>query len=518
MGTWTNMKGGEGGGAVFIDASGQVSVVGAITANGGDGSGGAAGGGSGGSVYIHCGTFSGTGSIKANGNPAVFAGQGTGNGGGGRIAVVFTNLAAQAALSPTVAFDLGRGPVGSPGVGTLYFNSPAFYPSTTVAGSWALTIPGFTEWRPDSFTLNSGTVQFPAGFTFEPAVLTVAAGSELLLNNDVVLSCGSLSVGGSLKMQYPFSHSGDITLSGGLIDVATNPVSGTATFACTGNLVLTNGGRMHFNVGPTNATMPDCGALITIGDSLNVHSNSSLYAYSGNSLYGSPRFSVGGNFNLAATGKVVADGFGLVQGTGPGAGGLGTYGGGGGHGGAGAGGGGDSRGAGGITNGIALAPYAGSGGGRSNWVGYGGNGGGSLKMAIIGDAIVNGAISANGNPGDSCGGGGAGGGIFITCRKFLGSGSLSAKGGKGGTAGKGGGGGGGGCIAVWLNVPETEVARILAGDRKNVAVTSTTPTFTGTLAVDKGENGQAAIVPQAAPGIVSFVKIIPPAVTVIAIR
>ena len=388
-----------------------------------------------------------------------------------------------------------------------------------MAGSWALTIPGFTEWRPDSFTLNSGTVQFPAGFTFEPAVLTVAAGSELLLNNDVVLSCGSLSVGGTLKMQYPFSHSGDITLSGGLIDVATNPVSGTATFACTGNLVLTNGGRMHFNVGPTNATMPDCGALITIGDSLNVHSNSSLYAYSGNSLYGSPRFSVGGNFNLAATGKVVADGFGLVQGTGPGAGGLGTYGGGGGHGGAGAGGGGDSRGTGGITNGIPLAPHAGSGGGRSNWGGYyGGNGGGSLKMAIIGDAIVNGAITANGNPGDTCGGGGAGGGIFITCRKFLGSGSLSAKGGKGGTAVKGGGGGGGGCIAVWLNVPETEVARILAGDRKNVAVTPTTPTFTGTLAVDKGENGQAAIVPQAAPGIVSFVKIIPPAVTVTAIR
>ena len=44
------------------------------------------------------------------------------------------------------------------------------------------------------------------------------------------------------------------------------------------------------------------------------------------------------------------------------------------------------------------------------------------------------------------------------------------------------------------------------------------PFDTGTLAVDKGENGQAAIVPQAAPGIVSFVKIIPPAVTVIAIR
>ena len=518
MGTWTNIKGGEGGGAVYIDASGQVSVYGSIKANGQDGSGGAAGGGSGGSVYIHCGSFTGTGSVVAKGNPATFSIQGTGNGGGGRIAVVYTNSTAQAALSPSVVFDLWRGTVGNPGVGSLFFNENSFYPQETVSSSWVLDIPGFTSWAPATFSLNSGTIKFPAGFDFSPGSLTVAPGTELLLNNNAQLSCESLSVGGTLRMQYPFDYTGDLVLSGGIIDVATNPVSGVATFSCSGNLVITNGGSLTFNVEPQISAYPGYGALISVGQSLRVHANSYLCVTSGNSLYGAPIFNIESNLMVFAGGKVVADGQGLLQGLGLGAGGTGTYGGGGGYGGAGAGGGGDSRGVGGITNGLAVAPYAGSGGGKSTWVGYGGNGGGAIKMKIVGDATVDGTISANGNPGDTCGGGGAGGGIFLNCRRFFGTGLLSANGGKGGTAAKGGGGGGGGRVSVWVDVPESEEDRILAGDRKLVAVAQNWEDFTGTVSVAKGENGQAAIVPQAEPGTIAFVSIIPPSETVIVIR
>lgn len=71
---------------------------------------------------------------------------------------------------------------------------------------------------------------------------------------------------------------------------------------------------------------------------------------------------------------------------------------------------------------------------------------------------------------------------------------------------------------MWVDVPESEEDRILAGDRKLVAVAQNWEDFTGTVSVAKGENGQAAIVPQAEPGTIAFVSIIPPSETVIVIR
>ena len=86
--TVNNGIGGNGGGAVRIDATGQVTIHGVISADGGDspkyGS-----GGSGGSIYITCHTLSGNGRLSANGGIREHL---NGNGSAGRIALHYAEL------------------------------------------------------------------------------------------------------------------------------------------------------------------------------------------------------------------------------------------------------------------------------------------------------------------------------------------------------------------------------------------------------------------------------------------
>ncbi len=77
----------------------------------------------------------------------------------------------------------------------------------------------------------------------------------------------------------------------------------------------------------------------------------------------------------------------------------------------------------------------GSGGGS-----FGGLGGGRIRLAVTGNAQVNGVISADGAPG--FGGGGSGGSIFLACAQLSGAGRISADGGGSGSGNRGGGGGG----------------------------------------------------------------------------
>jgi hypothetical protein len=80
--------GGCGGGLVWVETLGRVTLGGTITANGADGQ-PHAGAGSGGGIYIQCGYLSGdtSGWLIANGGGLPGANPGGGNGGGGRIAV-----------------------------------------------------------------------------------------------------------------------------------------------------------------------------------------------------------------------------------------------------------------------------------------------------------------------------------------------------------------------------------------------------------------------------------------------
>jgi len=85
----------------------------------------------------------------------------------------------------------------------------------------------------------------------------------------------------------------------------------------------------------------------------------------------------------------------------------------------------------------------GTGGARQGSGYYGGNGGGSVEIVCASAAHLNGAIKANGNPGQSGrGAGGAGGSIYVEAPIIDGGGVLEANGGSGHNGYSYGGGGG----------------------------------------------------------------------------
>lgn len=95
----------------------------------------------------------------------------------------------------------------------------------------------------------------------------------------------------------------------------------------------------------------------------------------------------------------------------------------------------------GLVYGSLMAPeQPGSGGGRSGSVG--GAGGGAVRLEVAGHLTVNGDIRADGESANDSRGGGAGGGIYLTCATFEGTGKITAIGGSVKSTGAGGGGGG----------------------------------------------------------------------------
>ncbi len=78
-----------GGGLIRIDTPGTVTVNGFLIADGQATGGGQRGGGSGGGIYVTCNSFTGAGSLSANGGADTQGGYSwSGTGGGGRIAVI----------------------------------------------------------------------------------------------------------------------------------------------------------------------------------------------------------------------------------------------------------------------------------------------------------------------------------------------------------------------------------------------------------------------------------------------
>lgn len=138
----------HGGGAVFIDASGTVTLDGTISANAGNlnapNPSNFAGGGSGGSIYILCHAFGGStnGILQANGGKGGNVG---GAGGGGMIAVDYQTLVG----TPGVRCSANRGQGAmytldinanvedfyTAQIGTLWFPNPDFLDAARTA--WA---------------------------------------------------------------------------------------------------------------------------------------------------------------------------------------------------------------------------------------------------------------------------------------------------------------------------------------------------------------------------------------------
>ena len=85
------VKGGDGGGSLWMMAQGQMRIDGTVTADG-ENSPGGAGGGAGGSIQLHAGEYAGTGTVSAEGGSNSNRG---GGGGGGRISLIRESGSAQ---------------------------------------------------------------------------------------------------------------------------------------------------------------------------------------------------------------------------------------------------------------------------------------------------------------------------------------------------------------------------------------------------------------------------------------
>jgi hypothetical protein len=437
-------NGGAGGGAVLIQASGAVTVNGSINANGGNYAGSYGGGGSGGGISISCRTFGGSGTLTAGGGSGAIA-QNYGGGGGGRIAVNYDRAAQAAQGAAGVIFSVAAGNNGS----TYAPNGTLYLPDTALLTTAPLTVfqhvgrllfdPSVTSWAVSALTITNSSLTLPI------------EGFQLIVSNDLTI-VGSTTAG-SLEL-----GTRAVRVDGG---AGYHFLSGTTngpSLVVGGRLQLTNNAALYVFSGMANMAGPSAGARVTVANDVILGTNCWIYPYSHYTNGGSVCFSVR-SLGIATNAGINADGKGWSGGSNPGNGVGYGYGNGpalqaersAGYGGkAGAA---PDSGGGGLTYGSSNAPtMPGSGGAAQAAGNCGGSGGGLIWVEASGSITLSGGtLTANGerNLNNSFGGGGgSGGGIYLTCRRFGGdTGSLRANGATGITGS--GTGGGGGRIAVW---------------------------------------------------------------------
>ena len=506
-------KGGAGGGAVRIEATGRVTVNGAILASGGGvvqekywSNDSHHTGGSGGSVYITCETFAGDGgTILADGGNGHYAlswsnslgrnsiwgydppnSYGDSVGGGGMIAICYAvdkqtdGLVKNMTISAAPGFyaSLCRNPnpptradedryFCQGDLGTLHFSDDRIV-RTLLGKGLSGRISGYTEWTCDELDFTSGFVRF------------MGEGFKLKVNGDLTVSGKNvrLDVGGvamTNRVFRPEVWAGRTTVA---IEVG-------------GDLTVSDGARLDIRSAATNQSTT-VGSVVTVGKTLTVGENGNLYAWCEYVNGGAPKFSVS-NLTVAAGGLLSAEGRGYAgaagrangstdtywnhttSGYGPGKGFIGqtnkqdypdgtqtgrpaT--------------GGTHGGKGGLST-LAygsLLPYVktyddpwrptmpGSGGGATSMAFGNGAGGGVIYVEAADHIQVDGTVNADGGRTWSLVGpasGGSGGTIFLSSKTFSGAatGVLTARGGDIGKEPSDNtrvsGAGGGGRIAVW---------------------------------------------------------------------
>ena len=561
-----NAGSGHGGGVVFIEASGAVTVNGTISADGGNSAaynsnntdkGLQDGGGAGGSVYIMCSTFSGsTGRISANGgggdHPNTTSTAPAGS--GGRIAIVYdTSL-------QTVAKTSGMRISCAPGQ-HIWRCSEAEY---TASGKWymhSLPLMSNDVYKSEA---DLGTVWFS-----DEKLLLSMLGKGLsgqICNLPSTLTVDSLVLtNGHVRFPtdgFTLNVTGDLCVSGGiarlemgggystkLFDMARAVVRGrrATTLNVGGDMAVASGARVDIRGAETNA-LDAAGACVSVGGRFNVGNGGLLVVHSDAVTGGSPVFHVG-SLNVECGGRISANARGFAgggtkagslgsKGFGPGAsasttqltygetvynsgryylgasyGGLGGY----------------CSGAS-VNNvyGNALLPlFAGSGGCAYQATAYGGCGGGCIHIVAAGAMVVDGLIEADGEPGysavwDNLGSGngsGSGGSIMLEGASFTGAatGCLSAKGGNARVNYRNATPGGGGRIAVYTGNERYDKSvsiRRLKTLEAPIAPEEGLP-YAGTYTVAGGTSayvpadGMPADAGHAADGTVRFVTITP---------
>ncbi|MBQ6329036.1 MAG: hypothetical protein IJI35_08495 [Kiritimatiellae bacterium] len=491
---WTPGK--NGGGAVKIEATGAVVVNGSIQASGENSSsfGGSNSGtsfpktfstglqdnhdqaGSGGSIFVECRTFSGSGTLTANGGGGGwgFSSVPSHPAGGGMIAIHYDPEAERSVsvAGMKISADAGKRSrylkntaTGvtehyltthvddkfddhgvNAGLGTVHFTDDCI--AQQLAGKTLVgTVFGITNFvHEGDWNFTGGRVRFGED------------GVKVRVNGDLVFSGSDsrLEVGGGIATNWD-------TLA--VIYAGTNVNQMTVT----GDLML--GGVSRLDIRAAATGLEKFGSLVKVGGTMTISTNCFVYSWSDCLNLGSPHFEVG-SLDVQTGGVFSAFGRGgrgsyttyttyygnASRGKGPGSSSNSCVGGS--HGGKG---GNAYGGASGPTYDDEMRPYqAGTGGSNygNQWSVSGAGGGLVYVTATNGTIRVNGKIDASGRHGNEFssgyGGGGSGGTILLESRRFFGgeTGQLIAKGGD--TTPQStvhSGAGGGGRIAVWCGEP-----------------------------------------------------------------
>ncbi len=185
-GSYIGFGAGAGGGAVRLTVGGTLTNNGSINVSGVGGS-NASGAGAGGSIWLSASTFTGGGSVLANGGPS--AGNTWGAGGGGRIAIQYTTNTFAGSLQ---AYGAGGSPRAA--AGSVYFKATSqSLGDVTMANSG----PGARSTIPAAVT--------------SVRSLTVSNDCELIL--DAPLTAGSVLVTGGGVLSHTEANTAGLTLN-----------------------------------------------------------------------------------------------------------------------------------------------------------------------------------------------------------------------------------------------------------------------------------------------------------------
>ncbi len=433
-----------GGGLVWMEIAADVTINGAITANGAQSTGGSSGGG----VYLTCETLAGAGGmVTANGGNG-FSPSGGRAGGGGRVAIIYDPEAQGGLPVPDILFQAAGGITVDGGgkatggsvagyygdLGTLYFPDNRFLRTPLIhSGQWMA--PGLTEWAVDRLTVTNAWFRFP----HPDFALTVT--------NDIVITGRDPFAHGLQVVDGNVVCGGDVSVTNAGLSLMRGDSGVPSRLTVGGDLRLeyaaggVTGGVLCVYATATNGTMPGYGAKVSVGEELAVSTYATIYPVS-HSTNGATALFDARDFTLAASGRVDARWRGFERFQGPGAPSanvspINSWG-------ASYGGVGGCPGNGNPVYGSSNAPvYAGSGGSM-------GTGGGSFRLTVARTLTLDGVIWADGGGGSYWNASaGSGGGVHLVCKTFAGNGgAIQAGGGTTGTS-TASGSGGGGRIAVW---------------------------------------------------------------------
>lgn len=400
--------GGDGGGVVRITANALV-ADGQLRANGQDGrsNGGFGGGGAGGSIALSVQSFSGAGSLSANGGN----GDGGGTGGAGRIIVSYSTWSFTGSLSVLQGgVSAGTARLFNATLNQLRIEIPTIFKGGETYDSVILS--------PAASLRIEGRANINMPLTVPAGAVVTLAGPNALDGLSIKRVDGTLEVTSSVTQTTDLVLTGQVTLDGQLT---------VANLEMTSGAVITHSAQvtlMHLIV-PGRLNLVAGARIQAVGKGYPGGSKNGLYASEG--------------VTIEPVNGTRAPGSGKTNG--------GSHGGLGGH----------------NAAGEALAPtydnpaqpiYAGGGGGASyhqttNSFADGGSGGGVLRLTV-GDFVLNGIISADGDPGTfdlgtvpaGPPGGGAGGTVVLIADTLGGTGGIYARGGAAGQSTGAGGGGG----------------------------------------------------------------------------